>query len=79
MKKVVKLNEYDLHRIVERVIEEGKEEAAKKKKDQAMEMLKKISTHLRRYNVEKEEFATADMSYMVDMFEKIMDHQDIKS
>jgi len=79
MKKVVKLNEYDLHRIVERVIEEGKEEAAKKKKDQAMEMLKKISTHLRRYNVEKEEFATADMNYMVDMFEKIMDHQDIKS
>lgn len=79
MKKVVKLNEYDLHRIVERVIEEGKSEAAKNKKEQAIEMLKKISTHLRRYNVEKEEFATADMNYLVDMFEKIMDNQDIKS
>ena len=79
MKKIVKLNESDLHRIVERVIEEGKEEMAKKKKDQAMEMLKKITTHLRKYNIKEAEFATDDMNYMVEMFEKIIAYQNIKS
>ena len=78
MKKVVKLNESDLHRIVGRVIEEGKEEMAKIKKNQAMEMLKKISTHLRTYNIKKE-FATDDMIFMVDMFQKIIAHLDIES
>ena len=33
--------------------------------------------HLRNYDVE-DEFASADMIYLINMFEKIADNQDIK-
>jgi hypothetical protein len=77
MKKIMKLTESDLQRIVGRVIEEGNMDVARRKKKEAMDMLKKISIHLRNYDVE-DEFASADMIYLINMFEKIADNQDIK-
>ena len=77
MKKIVKLTESDLQRIVSRVISEEKIPAEDKKK-MAMKYLRKISEYIKKYDVEKEDFATADMTYLIDMFEKIANHQDIK-
>ena len=44
----------------------------------AMRHLRKISEYIKKYDVDKEDFASADMTYLIDMFEKIADHQDIK-
>jgi cytidylate kinase len=77
MKKIVKLTESDLQRIVERVISEEKIPAEDRKK-MAMRHLRKISEYIKKYDVDKEDFASADMTYLIDMFEKIADHQDIK-
>ena len=43
-----------------------------------MNYLRKISDYLENYDVEKEDFPGADMTYLINMFEKISDHQDIK-
>ena len=77
MKKIVKLTESDLQRIVERVISEEKIPAEDRKK-MAMRHLRKISEHLKEYNVDKNEFASSDMNYIIDMLEKIADNQEIK-
>lgn len=77
MKKIVKLNETDLQRIVEKVIREEKIPLEDRKRT-AMKHLRKISEYLKKYDVEKEEFASADLIYLINMFEKIADHQDIK-
>jgi|LakMenEpi03Aug12_release.lakeMendotaPanAssembly.Ray.scaffolds.fasta_scaffold632670_1 hypothetical protein len=77
MKKIVKLTESDLQRIVSRVISEEKIPAEDRKK-MAMKYLRKISEYIKKYDVEKEDFANADMTYLIDMFEKIANHQDIK-
>jgi hypothetical protein len=77
MKKIVKLTESDLQRIVLRVISEEKIPAEDRKK-MAMKYLRKISEYIKKYDVEKEDFANADMTYLIDMFEKIANHQDIK-
>jgi hypothetical protein len=77
MKKVIRLTESDLERIVSKVInEEAMTNEDRKKK--VMKYLRKISEHLKNYNVDKEEFASTDLNYFMDMFEKIADHQDIK-
>jgi hypothetical protein len=77
MKKIVKLTESDLQRIVSRVISEEKIPAEDRKK-MAMKYLRKISEYIKKYDVEKEDFANADMTYLIDMFEKIANYQDIK-
>ena len=77
MKKIVKLTESDLQRIVLRVISEEKIPAEDRKK-MAMKYLRKISEYIKKYDIEKEDFANADMTYLIDMFEKIANHQDIK-
>ena len=77
MKKIVKLTESDLQRIIEKVISEEKTPSEEKKK-LAMKHLRKISDYLKNYDVEKEDFPGADMTYLINMFEKIADHQDIK-
>jgi len=77
MKKIVKLTESDLQRIIEKVISEEKTPSEEKKK-LAMKHLRKISEYLKNYDVEKEDFPGADMTYLINMFEKIADHQDIK-
>ena len=43
-----------------------------------MKYLRKISEYLKKYDVEKEDFASTDMNYFINMFEKIADNQDIK-
>ena len=43
-----------------------------------MKYLRKISEHLKEYNVDKNEFASSDMNYIIDMLEKIADNQEIK-
>jgi hypothetical protein len=77
MKKIVKLTESDLQRIIEKVISEEKTPSEEKKK-LAMKHLRKISEYLKNYDIEKEDFPGADMTYLINMFEKIADHQDIK-
>ena len=77
MKKVIRLTESDLERIVSKVISEQSTTNEDRKK-KVMKYLRKISEHLKNYNVDKEEFASTDMNYFMDMFEKIADHQDIK-
>ena len=77
MKKVVRLTESDLQRIVSKVINEDATTNQERKK-RAMKYLRKISEHLKDYNVDKNEFASSDMNYIINMFEKIADNQDIK-
>lgn len=77
MKKIVKLTESDLQRIIEKVIREEKTPSEEKKR-LAMKHLRKISDYLKNYDLEKEDFPGADMTYLINMFEKIADHQDIK-
>lgn len=77
MKKVVRLTESDLQNIVSRVITEQKTPAEEKKR-LAMKHLRKISEYLKNYDIENEDFPGADMTYLINMFEKIADHQDIK-
>jgi hypothetical protein len=48
------------------------------RKKRAMKYLRKISEHLKDYNVDKSEFASSDMNYFIDMFEKIANNQEIK-
>lgn len=77
MKKVIRLSESDLERIIKRVIsEESISNEDRKKK--VMKILRKISEHIKKYDIEKEEFSSTDMNYFIDMFVKIADHQDIK-
>ena len=77
MKKVVRLTESDLKRIVSKVINEESTTNQERKK-RAMKYLRKISEHLKEYNVDKNEFASSDMNYIIDMLEKIADNQEIK-
>ena len=77
MKKVVILTESDLQRIVSKVINEESTTNQERKK-RAMKYLRKISEHLKEYNVDKNEFASSDMNYIIDMLEKIADNQEIK-
>ena len=77
MKKVVRLTESDLQRIVSKVINEESTTNQERKK-RAMRYLRKISEHLKEYNVDKNEFASSDMNYIIDMLEKIADNQEIK-
>jgi hypothetical protein len=77
MKKVVRLTESDLQRIVSKVINEESTTNQERKK-RAMKYLRKISEHLKDYNVDKSEFASSDMNYFIDMFEKIANNQEIK-
>jgi hypothetical protein len=77
MKKVVRLTESDLQRIVSKVINEESMTNQERKK-RAMKYLRKISEHLKDYNVDKSEFASSDMNYFIDMFEKIANNQEIK-
>ena len=77
MKKVVRLTESDLQRIVSKVINEESMTNQERKK-RAMKYLRKISEHLKDYNVDKNEFASSDMNYFIDMFKKIADNQEIK-
>ena len=77
MKKVVRLTESDLQRIVSKVINEDATTNQERKK-RAMKYLRKISEHLKEYNVDKNEFASSDMNYIIDMLEKIADNQEIK-
>ena len=77
MKKVVRLTESDLQRIVSKVINEESITNQERKK-RAMKYLRKISEHLKDYNVDKNEFASSDMNYFIDMFKKIADNQEIK-
>jgi hypothetical protein len=77
MKKVVRLTESDLERIVSKVINEESTTNQERKK-KAMRYLRKISEHLKDYNVDKSEFASSDMNYFISMFEKIADNQEIK-
>jgi hypothetical protein len=77
MKKVVRLTESDLQRIVSKVINEESITNQERKK-RAMKYLRKISEHLKDYNVDKSEFASSDMNYFIDMFEKIANNQEIK-
>ena len=69
MKKVVRLTESDLQRIVSKVINEESTTNQERKK-RAMKYLRKISEHLKEYNVDKNEFASSDMNYIIDMLEK---------
>jgi len=77
MKKVVRLTESDLQKIVSKVINEESTTNQERKK-RAMKYLRKISEHLKDYNVDKSEFASSDMNYFIDMFEKIANNQEIK-
>jgi hypothetical protein len=77
MKKVVRLTESDLQRIVSKVINEESTTNQERKK-RAMKYLRKISEHLKDYNVDKSEFASSDMNYFINMFEKIANNQEIK-
>jgi len=77
MKKVIRLTESDLERIVSKVINEESMTNQERKK-RAMKYLRKISEHLKDYNVDKSEFASSDMNYFIDMFKKIADNQEIK-
>jgi hypothetical protein len=77
MKKVVRLTESDLQRIVSKVINEESMTNQERKK-RAMKYLRKISEHLKDYNVDKSEFASSDMNYFINMFEKIANNQEIK-
>ena len=77
MKKVVRLTESDLQRIVSKVINEESTTNQERKK-RAMKYLRKISEHLKEYNVDKNEFASSDMNYIIDVLEKIADNQEIK-
>jgi hypothetical protein len=77
MKKVVRLTESDLQRIVSKVINEDATTNQERKK-RAMKYLRKISEHLKDYNVDKNEFASSDMNYIINMLEKIADNQEIK-
>ena len=77
MKKVIRLTESDLERIVSKVINEESTTNQERKK-RAMKYLRKISEHLKDYNVDKNEFASTDMNYFIDMFKKIADNQEIK-
>ena len=77
MKKVIRLTESDLERIVSKVINEESTTNQERKK-RAMKYLRKISEYLKDYNVDKNEFASSDMNYFIDMFEKIADNQEIK-
>jgi hypothetical protein len=77
MKKVVRLTESDMQRIVSKVINEEAMTNQERKK-RAMKYLRKISEHLKDYNVDKSEFASSDMNYFIDMFEKIANNQEIK-
>jgi hypothetical protein len=77
MKKVVRLTESDLQRIVSKVINEEAMTNQERKK-RAMKYIRKISEHLKDYNVDKSDFASSDMNYFIDMFEKIANHQEIK-
>ena len=77
MKKIVKLTESDLQRIVSKVINEDATTNQERKK-RAMKYLRKISEHLKDYNVDKNEFASSDMNYIINMLEKIADNQEIK-
>jgi hypothetical protein len=77
MKKVIRLSESDLQRIVSKVISEQSTTNEDRKK-KVMKYLRKISEYLKKYDVDKEEFASTDMNYFMDMFEKIADNQDIK-
>jgi hypothetical protein len=77
MKKVIRLTESDLERIVSKVISEEAMTKQERKK-RAMKYLRKISEYLKEYDVDKNEFASNDMNYFIDMFEKIADNQDIK-
>lgn len=77
MKKVVRLTESDLQRIVSKVINEDSTTNQERKK-RAMKYLRKISEHLKEYNVDKNEFASSDMNYIIDMLEKIANNQEIK-
>ena len=77
MKKVVRLTESDLQRIVSKVINEESMTNQERKK-RAMRYIRKISEHLKDYNVDKSEFASSDMNYFIDMFEKIANNQEIK-
>ena len=77
MKKVVRLTESDLQRIVSKVINEESTTNQERKK-RAMKYLRKISEHLKEYNVDKNEFASSDMNYIINMLEKIADNQEIK-
>ena len=77
MKKVVRLTESDLQRIVSKVINEESTTNQERKK-RAMKYLRKISEHLKDYNVDKNEFASSDMNYIINMLEKIADNQEIK-
>jgi hypothetical protein len=77
MKKVIRLTESDLERIVSKVISEQSSTNEDRKK-KVMKYLRKISEYLKKYDVEKEDFASTDMNYFINMFEKIADNQDIK-
>jgi hypothetical protein len=77
MKKIMKLTESDLQRIVSKVISEQSSTNEDRKK-KVMKYLRKISEYLKKYDVEKEDFASTDMNYFINMFEKIADNQDIK-
>jgi hypothetical protein len=77
MKKVTRLTESDLERIVSKVISEQSTTNEDRKK-KVMKYLRKISEYLKKYDVEKEDFASTDMNYFINMFEKIADNQDIK-
>lgn len=77
MKNIVKLTESDLQRIIEKVISEDKTPSEEKKR-LAMKHLRKISEYLKNYDVGKEDFPSADLTYLINMFEKIADHQNIK-
>jgi hypothetical protein len=77
MKKVVRLTESDMQRIVSKVINEEAMTNQERKK-RAMKYIRKISEHLKDYNVDKSDFASSDMNYFIDMFEKIANHQEIK-
>jgi hypothetical protein len=77
MKKVIRLTESDLEKIVSKVISEQSSTNEDRKK-KVMKYLRKISEYLKKYDVEKEDFASTDMNYFINMFEKIADNQDIK-
>jgi hypothetical protein len=76
MKKIVRLTESDLENIVSRVIQEQKVSPEEKKR-KVLKHLRKITEHIKKYDVEKEQFSHADLNYFIDMLEKIADHQDI--
>jgi len=76
MKKVVKLNESDLHRIVERVISEEIIKPEDRKK-MAIKYAKEIYDHTRKLNIKKWDF-TFDVAFLMKKFKEITDDQNIK-